>query len=72
MRDRVVLLVLAAGVIAAVLSWRLVGPWCALAIGLVALAVACVAYRIEAPCIDVEHPEAWGTRQADSAQRIDQ
>jgi hypothetical protein len=59
---------LASGVLLAVVAWQVVGPWASLVAALLALTAAAVAYRIEVPRIDVEHPEAWAT---DSAGRSD-
>jgi hypothetical protein len=73
-RDRVVRWSLASGVLLAVLAWHFVGPWASLASLLLALATAAVAYRIEAPRIDVEHPEGWATGSAgrSEAAKVDQ
>jgi hypothetical protein len=65
---------LASGVLLAVAAWHVVGPWASLAAVLLALGAAAVAYRIETPRIDVEHPEAWATDSAgrSDAARVDQ
>ncbi|WP_375388524.1 hypothetical protein [uncultured Amnibacterium sp.] len=54
-RDRVALLALAAGVLVGVAAWRLAGPWPAIVVGVLAVLVACAAYRAEAPRIDLDH-----------------
>jgi hypothetical protein len=77
-RDRVVLWVLGCGGIAAFLAWRLIGPWPGLVLILLAVVVAAVAYRIEAPRIDLHGSPTWvddaaGDAQADSrSETIDQ
>jgi hypothetical protein len=77
-RDRVVLWVLAGGGIAAFLCWRLLGPWPGLILILVTVLVAAVAYRIEAPRIDLHGSPTWvddaaGDAQSDSrSETIDQ
>jgi hypothetical protein len=71
-RDRVVLWVLATGFVSALLAWHHLGRWPALAVGLIALGIACLAYRIEAPRVDVEHPEGWEHRGTERSERIDQ
>jgi hypothetical protein len=58
-RDRVVLAALAVGVVLALLVWRFVGPWPSLVLILVAVGVACAAYRIEPSRIDLDHPDSW-------------
>jgi hypothetical protein len=52
-RDRVVLWVLLVGGAVALLTWRSVGPWPAAVLGVAALLVASVAYRIEPPRSDL-------------------
>lgn len=54
-RDRVALWTLTAGVLAAIAAWRFIGPWPALAVGVLAVLVACAAYRAERPRIDLDH-----------------
>jgi hypothetical protein len=54
-RDRVALWALAGGALAAVAAWRLVGPWPAMVVGVLAVLVACMAYRVEASRIDLDH-----------------
>ncbi|MBW4042243.1 MAG: hypothetical protein HIU86_08970 [Acidobacteria bacterium] len=71
-RDRVVLRVLATGFLAGMLTWRGLGPWAALGVGLVALAVASVVYRVESPRIDLDDPERWERHEAERAPRRDQ
>ena len=71
-RDRVVLRLLATGAVAAPLAWQYLGPWLALSVGLIALGLAGIAYRIEAPRIDLDRPEGWEHREAEEAERIDQ
>ena len=56
MRDRVVLWVLGAGALIALTVWLRIGPWPAMVVGLVALLLASVAYRIEPPRIDLDGP----------------
>lgn len=48
-RNRVVLWALGAGALMVVVTWQLVGPWPAMAVGIVAVLIASVAYRIERP-----------------------
>ena len=54
-RDRVALWTLTAGVLAAVAAWRFVGPWPAMVVAVLAVLVACAAYRVERPRIDLDH-----------------
>ena len=71
-RDRVVLWVLATGFVAALLSWLFLGHWFALGLGVAAIGIACVVYRIEPTRIDLEHPERWSTRTEEAPRRTDQ
>jgi hypothetical protein len=48
-RNRVVLWALGAGALLAVVTWQLVGPWAAMAVGIAAVLAASVVYRIERP-----------------------
>jgi hypothetical protein len=48
-RNRVVLWALGVGALLAIATWQLVGPWAAMAVGIVAVLVASVAYRVERP-----------------------
>ena len=73
-RDRVVRWALGLGAVLALSAWHFVGPWASLVLVVLALGVAAVAYRIEAPRIDVTHPEGWSAGSADPtpAERVDQ
>ncbi|WP_133767522.1 hypothetical protein [Amnibacterium kyonggiense] len=71
LRDRVVLWALGSGSVLSLLAWHFVHPWAALVVGLLALAVAGIAYRIEKPRIDLDHPEAWRSAEGDSAEHAD-
>ena len=63
-RDRVVRWVLACGALAALLAWHFVGAWPAMAIVLLTLIGASIAYRIEPPKIDL-HGSPWIDDAAD-------
>ena len=60
-RDRIVIALLISGAVISVALWGAGAPWAALVIVLLALGAAAVAYRIEAPRIDLDHPASWAS-----------
>jgi hypothetical protein len=80
-RDRVVLGALLGGAVAAVLLWRVGGPVPSLLVVVLAVLVACAAYRVEAPRIDLTGtpwldgegaPAEQEARAAERAEPVDQ
>lgn len=63
---------LVAGAVLALLAWHFAGPWVSLVLILLALGTAAAAYRIEAPTIDVDHPDSWASAGSTPAERVDQ